>query len=165
MLEPLRHDCEELAKVLRARQERLATAESCTGGLLAASFTQLAGSSDWFERGFVTYSNEAKIDLLGVPAALIARCGAVSEEVANAMALGARVRSRVQWAVAITGIAGPSGGSKDKPVGLVWIAWAGPEGKVSARCLRFTGDRAAVRLQAAQEAVAGLLRMIAPRRS
>jgi nicotinamide-nucleotide amidase len=101
----------------------LATAESCTGGMIAAACTDLAGSSQWFERGFVTYSNEAKTELLGVPAGLIATHGAVSESVARAMALGAVAHSRAQVAVAVTGIAGPTGGTADKPVGTVWFGW------------------------------------------
>ena len=108
-----------LAERLKAHHWRLATAESCTGGLIAASCTELSGSSDWFERGFVTYSNEAKTEMLGVDAALIAAHGAVSEPVARAMAEGALARSRADIAVAVTGIAGPTGGSADKPVGTV----------------------------------------------
>ncbi len=152
---------ERLADAARARGLRLATAESCTGGLVAAAMTALAGSSDWFERGYVTYSNAAKTADLGVPAVLIAQVGAVSEAVARAMAQGARARSGASWAVALTGIAGPSGGGGDKPVGTVWIAWAGPQGEVSARCFRFAGDRAAVREQAVAAALEGLLAAIA----
>src|SRR5439155_21998794 len=100
---------------------RIATAESCTGGLLAGAITAIPGSSDWFERGFVTYSNDAKIEQVRVPAATIARFGAVSEETARAMAEGALAASRAQWAVAVTGIAGPAGGSEQKPVGTVWF--------------------------------------------
>ncbi|CAG0960354.1 nicotinamide-nucleotide amidase [Burkholderiales bacterium] len=148
---------EDLATRARARGLRLATAESCTGGMLAAAMTSLAGSSDWFERGYVTYSNTAKTAELGVPAALIESAGAVSEAVARAMALGARVRSGAAWAVALTGVAGPGGGSADKPVGTVWIAWAGPQGEVSARCFHFVGDRAAVREQAVSAALTGLI--------
>lgn len=111
----------------RARQWKIATAESCTGGLLAAALTENAGASLVFERGFVTYSNEAKQDLLGVPAELLAAHGAVSAEVAEAMALGALAHSRSQLAVAVTGIAGPGGGTKEKPVGLVHFALAGKE--------------------------------------
>jgi len=145
-----------LADALRARGWRLATAESCTGGLIAAACTALAGSSDWFERGFVTYSNEAKTELLGVEAALIAAHGAVSEAVVRAMALGALQRAPVQLAVAVTGIAGPGGGSADKPVGLVWlaVAHAAAEG-AQVRCerLQLAGDRAAVRAQTVQRAL------------
>jgi len=133
-----------LADALRSRGWRIAAAESCTGGLIAAACTALAGSSDWFERGFVTYSNEAKSELLGVDAALIAAHGAVSEEVARAMAEGALRRSPVQLAVAVTGIAGPGGAVPGKPVGTVWLAW-GTVGAVQAERLQLDGDRAAVR--------------------
>lgn len=123
---------------------RMATAESCTGGLIAAACTDLAGSSQWFERGFVTYSNAAKTELLGVDAQLIERHGAVSEAVARAMVQGALTRSPVQVALAVTGVAGPGGGSADKPVGMVWFAWATPAGLAS-EVRHFGGDRAAVR--------------------
>ena len=117
-----------LAELLLARGWRMATAESCTGGLIAAACTALSGSSAWFERGVVTYSNEAKTELLGVPAELIAQHGAVSEPVALAMAEGALRHARAEVAVAVTGIAGPTGGSPGKPVGTVFIALAGPGG-------------------------------------
>jgi len=107
-----------------AQRVRIATAESCTGGLVAGVVTAVAGSSDWFEGGFVTYSNDAKIRQLGVPAATIARFGAVSDETALAMALGALRACGADWALAVTGIAGPTGGSPDKPVGTVCFAWA-----------------------------------------
>ena len=135
-----------LAQALRERGLKLATAESCTGGLIAAACTALAGSSDWFERGFVTYSNEAKTESLGVDAALIAAHGAVSEEVARAMAEGALAHSKAQVSLAVTGIAGPGGGSAAKPVGTVWLAWC-VGGKTSSECQVFAGDRAAVRAQ------------------
>lgn len=136
---------EALARALLARGWKLASAESCTGGLIAAACTSLAGSSDWFERGFVTYSNAAKTELLGVPAEEIAAHGAVSGEVARAMVEGALARSHAQLAVAVTGIAGPSGGSPAKPVGTVWFGFARADGGVSTECLRFDGDRAQVR--------------------
>ncbi len=145
-----------LAAALRDRGEMMATAESCTGGLIAGACTDLAGSSDWFERGFVTYSNAAKTDLLDVPAALIEAHGAVSEPVALAMARGALVHSRARWAVAVTGVAGPGGGTATKPVGLVWLAWAGPQG-VQAEAHHFAGDRAAVRAATVACALRGLL--------
>ena len=145
-----------LADALRARAWRLATAESCTGGLIAAACTELAGSSDWFERGFVSYSNAAKTDLLGVPAAVIEAHGAVSEAVARAMVRGALHRSNAQVAVAVTGVAGPGGGSIDKPVGTVWLAWCGPAGE-RAECRHFDGDRAAVRQATVACAPQGLL--------
>ena len=146
----------QLAAALLQRRWMLATAESCTGGLIAAACTDLAGSSAWFERGFVTYSNAAKTELLGVPAALIAAHGAVSEPVARAMAIGALARANVQAGIAITGIAGPGGGSADKPVGTVWFGW-GAGALLETECRRFEGDRAAVRAQATAHALAGLL--------
>lgn len=150
---------EELADVLRARGWRLATAESCTGGLIAAACTDLAGSSDWFERGFVSYSNAAKTELLGVPPALIAAHGAVSEPVARAMAEGAIAHSRAQVSIAVTGVAGPSGGSADKPVGTVWFGWCAG-GQAHAERLLFAGDRAAVRMQTVAHALGRLLQWV-----
>lgn len=138
-----------LGNMLRARGWRLATAESCTGGLIAALCTSVAGSSDWFDRGFVTYSNTAKTAQLGVPAPLIETHGAVSQPVAEAMALGALAHSEAQLAVAVTGIAGPGGAVPGKPVGTVWLALArrqehaAPE--VVSRLLSLPGDRTAVR--------------------
>ena len=117
-----------LLETCRARGLRIAAAESCTGGLIAAALTAIPGSSDVFERGFVTYSNEAKCEMLGVPAALIERCGAVSAEVAHAMAEGALAHSRADVAVAVTGVAGPGGGSEAKPVGLVHVVAARRDG-------------------------------------
>ncbi len=144
-----------LAQALLQHGWMLSTAESCTGGLIAARCTDLAGSSDWFERGFVTYSNEAKHELLGVDPSLLRQHGAVSEPVAQAMALGALRHSQAQVSVAVTGIAGPSGGSADKPVGTVWFAWALPSDTgptlgaetawVKTECRQFPGDRTAVR--------------------
>jgi len=136
---------ERLAALLRARGAGIATAESCTGGLIAAACTSLAGSSDWFERGFVTYSNEAKSEMLGVPAALISAHGAVSAPVAAAMAEGALSCSRAAFAVSVTGIAGPGGGSAAKPVGTVWIGVAARDEKAAATLLQASGDRAAIR--------------------
>lgn len=133
-----------LADVLRRRGWLIATAESCTGGLIAAACTQPAGSSDWFERGFVTYSNGAKTDLLGVDAALIEAQGAVSEAVARAMVQGALRRAPVDLALAVTGIAGPGGAVPGKPVGTVWLAWGTAAG-VQAERLQLGGDRDAVR--------------------
>ena len=136
-----------LAAALGTRGLRLATAESCTGGLIAAACTALAGSSTWFERGFVSYSNAAKTELLGVPAGLIAAQGAVSEAVARAMAAGALEHSVADLALAVTGIAGPDGAAPGKPVGTVWLAWAWRGGETGARHLQLDGDRAAVRAQ------------------
>ena len=149
----------QLANALTARGWTMATAESCTGGLIAGACTEVSGSSDWFERGFVTYSNAAKTDLLGVPADLIAAHGAVSEPVARAMAAGALAHAPVQVAVAVTGVAGPSGGSADKPVGTVWLGWATPQGVFTER-QRFDGDRAAVRRATVAHALAGLLQRL-----
>lgn len=129
---------------LRERGEWLATAESCTGGGIAEAVTRIAGSSTWFERGWITYSNAAKAEELGVDLAVIAAHGAVSEAVARAMAEGARRRAGTAWALAVTGIAGPGGGSVEKPVGTVWLAWAGPAGTSAARRL-FPGDRDTIR--------------------
>lgn len=150
---------ETLAQALGARGWMMATAESCTGGLIAGACTDRAGSSDWFERGFVTYSNAAKTELLGVPADLIATHGAVSEPVARAMAAGALRHAPVQVAVAVTGVAGPGGGSAAKPVGTVWFGWATPRG-VETECIRFDGDRAAVRRATVVHALAGLLQRL-----
>jgi nicotinamide-nucleotide amidase len=136
-----------LADAMRVKGWRLAAAESCTGGLIAAACTTLAGSSDWFERGFVTYSNAAKCELLGVDAALIAAHGAVSAEVACAMAAGALVRSPADIAVAVTGIAGPGGAVPGKPVGTVWLALMRRGGAPQAERLQLDGDRANVRAQ------------------
>jgi nicotinamide-nucleotide amidase len=146
-----------LAEALRARSAMVATAESCTGGLVAAACTSLAGSSEWFERGVVSYSNDAKTELLGVDPALIARHGAVSAEVARAMAQGLLARAPAMFAVAVTGIAGPGGGSVDKPVGTVWIATAARGGASEAALLRATGDRAAIRDQSLVRALEQVL--------
>lgn len=148
---------QHLGKLLLERGEWLTAAESCTGGWLAQSVTAIAGSSGWFDRGFVTYSNAAKVDMLGVPETTLERHGAVSEATARAMAQGALAHSRADWAVAITGIAGPSGGSAEKPVGTVCFAWAGREQGCEAQTCRFDGDRAAVREQSVRHALNGLL--------
>jgi nicotinamide-nucleotide amidase len=148
-----------LAEALRARGWRLATAESCTGGLIAATCTALAGSSDWFERGFVTYSNAAKVEQLGVDALLIAQHGAVSEVVVCAMAEGALMYSAADIAVAVTGIAGPGGATPGKPVGMVWLAWARRGAAAQAECLQLAGDRAAVREQSVTAALACALQL------
>lgn len=149
-----------LARRMLARQQQLATAESCTGGLIAKSITDLPGSSAWFERGWVTYSDRSKRQELGVAGGLIKRHGAVSEPVARAMARGVLRFSRAHVAVAVTGIAGPDGGSAEKPVGMVWIAWAWRELsglRVETRRFDFRGSRNAVRRQAAAAAFKGLL--------
>lgn len=148
-----------LANLLLERGWMLATAESCTGGLIAAACTDLAGSSRWFERGFVTYSNAAKTELLGVAPALIAEHGAVSDAVVRAMVQGALAHSGAQVAVAVTGVAGPDGGSADKPVGTVWLGWATPGGVHSA-CHHFAGDRATVRRASVRTALTQLLTLL-----
>jgi len=150
---------EALARVLRRRRERIATAESCTGGMIAAACTDLPGSSEWFERGFVTYSNEAKHELLGVDPHVLAREGAVSEAVARAMAEGALARAPVEWSVAVTGIAGPGGATPGKPVGTVWLAVSG-RGTTTAQGLRLDGGRASVRAQTVAHALHALRRAI-----
>jgi nicotinamide-nucleotide amidase len=150
-----------LADALRARHEVVATAESCTGGLIAAACTSVAGSSDWFERGFVTYSNEAKTEMLGVPVALIAAQGAVSEAVVAAMAKGALANSPADWAVAVTGIAGPGGAVPGKPVGTVWLAVARRGQAPRTARLNLLGDRAAVREQTTDTALRALLDALA----
>jgi len=150
------------AKVLdtcRAAGLTVTTAESCTGGLIAACLTEIAGSSDVFDRGFVTYANEAKIEMLGVPAGLIAAHGAVDGSVAAAMAEGALARSRADLAVAVTGIAGPGGGGKDKPVGLVYFGAARRGGETRQDRQVFPGDRGAVRRATAAHALDLLLEM------
>lgn len=145
----------------RLREERLmlATAESCTGGMVASAITDISGSSQWFERGFVTYSNQAKTEMIGVPAELIERHGAVSEPVARAMAEGALRNSRAQVSLAITGVAGPGGGTPDKPVGMVCFAWSN---RLATRVetQHFKGDRAQVRAQAAEHALRGLMALL-----
>jgi nicotinamide-nucleotide amidase len=148
-----------LADALRARGWRLATAESCTGGLIAATCTSLAGSSDWYERGFVTYSNTAKTEQLGVDTLLIAQHGAVSEPVVLAMAEGALSHSPADIALAVTGIAGPGGAAPGKPVGMVWLAIAQRGAAARAECLQLAGDRAAVREQTVVAALARALQL------
>ena len=157
-------ELEELARQageeLRQRHEMLATAESCTGGWVAQCLTAIHGSSAWFERGFVTYSNEAKMDMLGVPGPVLEKHGPVAEATARAMAQGAVARSRAHWSLAITGIAGPGGGSAAKPVGTVCFAWARRDGGCLATTRHFEGDREAVRRQAVAFALRGLLEQL-----
>ena len=147
---------ERLAAALKRRGLSLATAESCTGGWVSMACTALAGSSDWFERGYVTYSNAAKQEALGVREETIRRHGAVSEETAREMAAGALARSRAQVALAITGIAGPSGGTPAKPVGTVCFAWA-QGSKMASETMRFGGDRESVRRESVVHALEGML--------
>ncbi|MDG3064264.1 nicotinamide-nucleotide amidase [Thauera mechernichensis] len=148
---------QQVGQALGARGWRLATAESCTGGWIAEAVTAIGGSSAWFDRGFVTYSNEAKIDMLGVSAHTLATQGAVSEATVREMAAGALDRSIATVAVAVSGIAGPSGGSPAKPVGTVCIGWALRAGEQSALTLQFAGDRRAVRRQTVIRALQGVL--------
>lgn len=147
----------QIAAALLAEYEAagytLATAESCTGGMIAAAITEIAGSSKVFERGFVTYSNAAKTEMLGVPSQLVSQRGAVSAEVAVAMAVGAIKKSRADVAVAVTGVAGPSGGTEAKPVGRVYIATAVRNGQAKHKEYTFFGDRSAIRNAAAEEAL------------
>jgi nicotinamide-nucleotide amidase len=152
---------ERVAALLSARDVRLATAESCTGGWLAKSLTDLPGSSAWFEFGFVTYGNNAKEALLAVDPGVIERHGAVSREVAMQMAAAARAISDADLAVAVTGIAGPDGGTPDKPAGTVWLAWDGPDRRARTHLEYFSGDRRAVRRQAVIAALSGVLRQLA----
>ena len=153
---------ESLAAEMTRRGWKLATAESCTGGWIAKCCTDLAGSSRWFERGVVSYSNSAKQDLLGVDAGVLERNGAVSQAVALQMAAGARRRAGVEAAVAVTGIAGPDGGSADKPVGTVWLAWDVGDRPEEAVCEVFRGGREAVRRQTVARALQGLLDRLGP---
>jgi nicotinamide-nucleotide amidase len=155
--------CADLAQVLLLHKLRICTAESCTGGMISATCTDLAGSSLWFERGFVTYSNAAKTDMLGVPASLIETHGAVSEEVARAMAQGALLHSLADWSVAVTGVAGPNGGSAAKPVGTVWLAWACKStGMLESQRHVFAGDRRSVRENTTALALSHLARLLQP---
>ncbi len=148
---------EELGRRLTQKKAFLAAAESCTGGLIAKRITDVAGSSGWFERGLVVYSNQAKQDLLGISPDLLAQFGAVSRECAEAMARGLLVMTPADWAVAVTGIAGPGGGSPEKPVGLVWLAWERRGGKVESSVLQLAGSREQIRAAAADAALKGLL--------
>ena len=150
----------ELGRVAMARGATIAAAESCTGGLVAAAITAVAGSSDWFDRGFITYSNQAKMDDLDVKQGTIERFGAVSVETAEEMAKGARGASGAHWAVAVTGIAGPAGGTPDKPAGTVCFAWAGPRG-VEHAIRRLEGDRADIRRESVRVALVGLIDRLA----
>ncbi len=147
----------QVGALLLANGQRLATAESCTGGWVAQCLTAIAGSSNWFERGFITYSNEAKNEMLGVGLDTLHAQGAVSEATATAMAAGALAGSHADWALAITGVAGPGGGSPDKPVGMVCFSWVGGDGRIASDTRHFSGDREAVRAQAVAHALSGLL--------
>lgn len=157
----------ELATTLTKKKQLLCTAESCTGGWIAACCTSQAGSSAWFERGFTTYSNEAKQESLGVPETLITTYGAVSQEVAHAMAQGALQHSHAHWSISVTGIAGPGGGSPQKPIGLVWFGFASRDQldctedfQLRTVCKQFPGDRQAVRFAAVQFAIEEITKLI-----
>ena len=149
-----------LGRRLKAKRETLVTAESCTGGWVAQAVTSVAGSSDWFERGFVTYSNAAKRELLGVRQSTLKKHGAVSEQAAVEMAQGALARSKATVALAVTGIAGPGGGSREKPVGMVCFAWA-HEKNLKSETRRFSGNRESVRRQSVIRALEGVLETLA----
>ncbi len=150
----------QLGDALLARGMTLATAESCTGGGVAQAVTDIAGSSAWFERGFVTYANVAKIEMLGVRHSTLDTYGAVSEMTVREMVVGALQHSGAHLALAVTGIAGPGGGSASKPVGTVWFAWATREGNVQARLHQLSGDRSQIRAQAVQISLQGALEML-----
>ena len=151
---------EKIAQRLKTRGGMIVTAESCTGGWVAQELTAIAGSSAWFDRGFVTYSNEAKQDMLGVRADTLRRHGAVSEETAREMAQGALGRSRGTVALAITGLAGPGGGTAEKPVGTVCFGWATKQGAMRAETKHFPGDREAVRRQSVEYSLVGVLQLL-----
>ena len=153
-------NAEKVAQRLKARRGMIVTAESCTGGWVAQELTAIAGSSTWFDRGFVTYSNEAKQDMLGVRAETLKKFGAVSEETAREMAQGALARSRGTVALAITGVAGPTGGTPQKPVGTVCFAWATKGKPAHAETKRFSGDREAVRRQSVEYSLARVLELL-----
>ena len=148
---------EQVGRLLKEKKQTIATAESCTGGLIAAAITEIPGSSAWFDRGFVTYSNKSKMDLLDVNPGTLEQFGAVSSETARAMAAGALANSDADWAIAVTGIAGPEGGSHDKPVGTVFIAWQKKDHFLKTEKMKFTGNRQDVRQQTIIIALTNLL--------
>jgi nicotinamide-nucleotide amidase len=158
--EELHQLASELGETLSARGWMLATAESCTGGWVGQLLTSLPGSSQWYERGFITYANAAKIEMLGVPAEVIDKYGAVSEETASAMAAGALAHSHAQATLAISGIAGPGGGTPQKPVGLVCYGWALEDGTVMSSTCRLDGDREEIRSRAVAAAMRGLIELL-----
>jgi nicotinamide-nucleotide amidase len=157
----LRELAERVGQLLLAHEAKLATAESCTGGWIAKCLTDVSGSSAWFEYGFVTYGNSAKESMLAVDPQLIEQHGAVSREVVQAMAVAAHAVSEADIAVAVSGIAGPDGGTEDKPVGTVWLAWLGPRGRANSERALFAGDRDAIRRQAVAAALNGALKQLA----
>lgn len=154
---------EQVGTALKKRKLMLATAESCTGGWIAEAVTMVPGSSDWFERGFVTYTYISKREMLGVKESTLGKHGAVAEEVVREMAQGALVHSHAQVAVAVSGVAGPSGGTPEKPVGTVCFAWATKnDGTLRSEMRRYSGDREAVRRQSVEYALEGVLALLAP---
>ena len=158
-MDELTHLAQTLGAELLRLGAHVATAESCTGGGIAEAITRISGSSAWFEAGYVTYSNGQKTAQLGVPAGLFTTVGAVSREVVEAMVQGAQQRSGARFAVAVSGIAGPDGGTPDKPVGTVWLAWADGT-QIMTHCYRFAGNRAEVRRRSVETALQGLLRLV-----
>lgn len=158
--EPIESLSARVGKALASRALTLATAESCTGGWVASAVTAVAGSSAWFDRGFVTYSNAAKHEMLGVSPDTLAANGSVSEATIREMAFGALALSEADVSAAISGIAGPHGGTSEKPVGTVWLAWAARDGEYRSRCARFEGDRENVRRESVQAALAGIIELI-----
>lgn len=150
----------QVGSVLKSHGFMLVTAESCTGGAVASAVTDIAGSSEWFERGFVTYSNEAKCEMLGVAQDTLIRSGAVSEVVVREMVAGALYYSHAQVALAISGIAGPGGGMPGKPAGTVWLAWGIKGGQCVARIYLFSGNRAEIRMQSVGMALQGVLELL-----
>ena len=160
MCKELEQLCQKLGEKLQSKGLTMATAESCTGGLIAKAATDIPGSSSWFEAGFITYSNAAKREMLGVHAATLDASGAVSEAVVREMVQGALARSRASVVVAVSGIAGPGGGTQEKPVGTVWLAWSLKGGEVLVTRRLFPGDRRAVRRQTAIAALEGVLKIV-----
>jgi nicotinamide-nucleotide amidase len=151
---------EHLGQRLMAKGHKIATAESCTGGWIAQAITEIPGSSAWFDRGFVTYSNNAKVQMLDVSPCTLAQYGAVSAETATEMVAGALANSEADWAVAVTGIAGPDGGSEEKPVGTVYVAWQGKAGDSKVERLQLSGNRHQIREQTVINALEGLCRLV-----
>jgi nicotinamide-nucleotide amidase len=151
---------ERLGQSLKTKGLKVATAESCTGGWIAQAITEVSGSSAWFDRGFVTYSNQAKVDMLGVKPETLANFGAVSAETAKEMVAGALANSEADWAIAVTGIAGPDGGSEDKPVGTVYVAWQDNVGFCKVERLQLSGNRHQIRAATVTRAIVGLLDIV-----
>ncbi|MEQ1558362.1 MAG: CinA family protein [Methyloglobulus sp.] len=151
---------EQLGKDLKGKGHKIATAESCTGGWIAQTITEVPGSSAWFDRGFVTYSNNAKVQMLGINPQTLAQYGAVSPEVAKEMVAGALTNSEADWAIAVTGIAGPDGGSTEKPVGTVFVAWQHKRGFSKVTKFQFSGDRQQIRRSTVMEAFTTMIYLL-----